>query len=75
MPHTLGFHIVLSGFGLWLPGDARGHWSDAWDNQLGYHKPHHLHPGDPIRQRMAAERMQHSPVRLTGPMQTMVADT
>ncbi|MEM6853998.1 MAG: transposase [Planctomycetota bacterium] len=75
MANTLGFHIVISGYGLWLPGDARGHWSDTWDTHFGYHEPHRLHPGDPVRQRMAAERMQHPPVRLTDAMQAVVADT
>jgi REP element-mobilizing transposase RayT len=64
---------VKSGFGLWLPGDARGHWSAAWDEQIGYFEPHHLHPGDPNRERMARERMNHSPTRLTSAMIDAVA--
>lgn len=63
MPETLGIHLVKSAYGLWLPGDERGHWSPAWDEKIGHTQPHMLHPGDPVRQRMSAERMQHPPVR------------
>ena len=63
MPRTVGYHLVKSAYGLWLPGDDRGSWSEAWDDQIGYHEPHMLHDGDPIRQRMASERMKHPPVR------------
>ena len=65
---TLGFHIVKSGYGLWLPGDVRGSWSAAWDKKIGYYEPHMLHPGDPVRERMAQERMKHRPVRLNAEM-------
>ncbi len=49
MPRTIGYHLVKSGYGLWLPGDTRGHWSSAWDEQIGFFEPHHLHAGDPVR--------------------------
>ncbi|MBA3482114.1 MAG: hypothetical protein H0T51_09900 [Pirellulales bacterium] len=75
MPRTLGYHIVISGYGLWLPGDRRGHWSEAWDAELGYIEPHQLHVGDPIRKRMAEERQKHPPVKLAGPMIEVVAET
>ena len=68
MPHTLGYHLVKSGYGLWLPGDVRGHWSSAWDDKIGYIEPHTLHAGDPVRRRMAAERMRHAPVRWSAQM-------
>jgi REP element-mobilizing transposase RayT len=68
MPQTIGYHYVKSGFGLWLPGDDRGHWSEAWDEQIGFVEPHTLHLGDPVRRRMAMERMKHPPVRLSPPM-------
>ncbi len=68
MPATIGYHIVISGYGLWLPGDRRGSWSDAWDDRLGFIEPHTLHAGDPRRLHMAQERMRHSPVRLDAPM-------
>ncbi len=74
-PRTLGRHIVKSGYGLWLPGDRRGHWSSAWDDQIGYTEPHTLHAGDPIRQRMAEERMQHPPVRFTPDMIDAIVTT
>jgi hypothetical protein len=73
MRRTLGYHLVKSGYGLWLPGDDRGHWSDAWDEQIGYVEPHTLHAGDPVRRRMAAERMKHPAVGLTDRMITAIA--
>lgn len=75
MGQTIGYHIVISGYGLWLPGDCRGHWSDAWDEELGFCEPHMLHPGDPIRKRMSEERMTHPPVKLSPEMQNRVATT
>jgi REP element-mobilizing transposase RayT len=74
MPQTIGYHLVKSGFGLWLPGDSRGHWSTGWDEQIGHYEPHHLHEGDPVRERMARERMKHRPTRFTPAMITAVAD-
>src|SRR5688500_9759552 len=74
MRRTLGYHIVISGYGLWLPGDDRGHWSEAWDSELGYIEPHKLHAGDPIRKRMAQERQKHAPVLLDVPMLKIVCD-
>jgi hypothetical protein len=72
MGQTIGYHLVKSGFGLWLPGDERGHWSEAWDEQLGYIEPHTLHSGDPVRKRMAEERMKHPPVRFTREMMDVI---
>ncbi|MEM6334388.1 MAG: hypothetical protein AAF823_13715 [Planctomycetota bacterium] len=62
MRRTLGVHLVKSAYGRWLPGDERGHWSSRWDAELGYVEPGRLHPGDPVRRRMAAEQMKHPPV-------------
>jgi REP element-mobilizing transposase RayT len=75
MPRTLGYHIVISGYGLWLPGDDRGHWSEAWDEELGYLEPHQLHQGDSVRLRMAQERQKHPAVRIDEAMQNVVAST
>ena len=75
MANTLGYHLVKSTYGQWLPGDGRGSWSAAWDDQIGFYEPHHLHPGDPVRQRMAAERMRHPAVRLGDDALRVVADT
>jgi REP element-mobilizing transposase RayT len=75
MPRTLGYHIVVSGYGLWLPGDERGHWSEAWDAEVGFIEPHTLHAGDPVRKRMAEERQKHPPVRLDAVMQAVVIET
>ena len=68
MPRTIGYHLVFSAYGLWLPGDERGHWSTAWDEQVGLVEPHTLHPGDPVRKRMATERMKHPRVMFTPQM-------
>ena len=73
MPNTIGYHVVKSGYGLWLPGDERGSWSEAWDETIGFIEPHTLHEGDPVRKRMAQERMIHPPVRLTDTMIGAVA--
>ncbi|MCI0332473.1 MAG: transposase [Planctomycetes bacterium] len=73
MPRTIGYHIVKSAHGLWLPGDTRGHWSSAWDEQIGYFDPRHLHAGDPARERMAKERMKHPPTRFSPAMIEAVA--
>jgi hypothetical protein len=72
---TIGYHVVVCGHGLWLPGDGRGSWSDAWDEQIGFVEPHTLHASDPVRQRMAAERMVHLPVRLTPAMVDAIGET
>jgi REP element-mobilizing transposase RayT len=72
MSNTLGYHWVKTGYGLWLPGDERGHWSEAWDEQIGYIEPHMLHEGDPVRLRMAQERLTHPPVKLTPEMVNIV---
>jgi len=72
---TRGFHVVKSGYGLWLPGDNRGHWSTAWDAGIGYIEPHTLHEGDPVRVRMAEERLKHPPVRFTTAMIDVIAET
>jgi hypothetical protein len=69
MGNTIGYHFVKSAYGLWLPGDERGSWSDAWDDQIGYCEPHTLHDGDPVRLRMAEERLKHPPVRFTRAVQ------
>ena len=73
MPRTIGYHVVKSGYGLWLPGDERGSWSQAWDAKIGFIEPHTLHVGDPVRQRMAQERMLHPPMHLTDAMIDAVA--
>ena len=75
MKRTVGYHIVISGYGLWLPGDDRGFWSTAWDEQIGLIEPHVLHPGDPVRVRMSRERMNHPPVKLNSDMLSTLTDT
>jgi REP element-mobilizing transposase RayT len=72
MPNTLGYHYVKTTYGMWLPGDARGHWSSNWDAMIGFHDPHQLNDGDAARQRLASARMKHAPVRLTHEMMILV---
>ena len=72
MPRTIGYHCVKSTYGMWLPGDDRGSWSEAWDELIGFYEPHALHPGDPIRLRMASERMNHPPVWMSDGMMQAV---
>ena len=74
MPRTLAIHYVRSAYGLWLPGDDRGHWSEVWDKQIGFIEPHQLHVGDPIRKQMADERMKHPSVRWNATMQQSISD-
>ena len=75
MRQVLGAHIVKSAYGQWLPGDARGHWSSDYDPKFGYTQPHHLHTGDPARERMAAELLKHPPVTWSPEMAAVLADT
>jgi hypothetical protein len=73
MPSTIGYHYVRSAYGLWLPGDDRGNWSEAWDELIGFTEPHTLHAGDPVRHRMAEERRAHPPVRWSPDMRIAIA--
>src|SRR5687767_2814377 len=75
VPPTIGYHVVISGFGLWLPGDERGTWSEAWDKHIGFYEPHMLHPGDPVRLRISDERMKHPRVVLNEEMIQAVAQS
>ena len=74
MTRTLGYHLVKSAYGQWLPGDDRGSWSEAWDRMIGFIEPHKLHLGDPVRRRMAEERMKYPPVLLNTAMLEAVTD-
>jgi hypothetical protein len=65
MSRALGYHLVKSTYGQWLPGDE----------QIGYLEPHMLHPGDPVRQRMAEERMRCQPLWMTDQMMTIVRES
>jgi REP element-mobilizing transposase RayT len=73
MPRTIGYHLVKICYGMWLPGDSRGHWSSDWDEQIGYFEPHHLHQGGPTRKRKSQELMKHPATRLTSGMIDAVA--
>jgi len=62
----LGFHLVSTTYGTWLPGDPRGHWSPILtpDGKLVYHSgvPQ---PGDPMTEEWARKQMKHDMVVLT----------
>jgi REP element-mobilizing transposase RayT len=73
---VLGYHIILSAYGFWLPNDPRGSWSDTIRVyellQFGpatkvnttrsvAHTPH-----DRELRRAAKQALQHKPVRFTG---------
>jgi REP element-mobilizing transposase RayT len=75
MAHTVGYHLVKSCYGVWLPGDERGSWSEAWDPQIGFHQPHTLHPENPQRRAMAQRRMRHRQTRLDEQMIRTIAQT
>ena len=75
MRRTIGYHLVKSTYGTWLPGDERGHWSEAWDKELGLYRAAYTAPGDPVRKRMAEERMKHAAVRLSPQMMDVVVST
>lgn len=75
MAQTIGYHIVISGYGLWLRGDERGHWSEAWDAEFGFVEPHILHVGDAVRRRMAQERQKFPPAKFTPRMREVLAAT
>ena len=44
------------------------------DDEIGFIEPHQLHEGDPVRLRMAQERMKHPPVKLDASMTRAVAN-
>ncbi|MEM7576868.1 MAG: hypothetical protein AAF328_05265 [Planctomycetota bacterium] len=72
---TLGVHLVKSAFGQWLPGDERGHWSPAWDKQIGFSPSHRLNAGDPVRLAMAQRAMTRRSVTWTPVMIQIFART
>ncbi len=75
MQTSIGAHIIKTAYGQWLPGDPRGHWSAAWNPEQGHHNPHQLNPGDPIRQKQAADRMNHPPTIWSTPIRQTIAET
>ena len=58
----LGYHIVKTAYGRWLPGDERGHWSSVWDNKIGQLTHGGLNSGDVALEDFARARMKHAPV-------------
>jgi hypothetical protein len=69
---TIGYHLTKSTYGTWLPGDARGSWSERWSSARGFFEPHRFHPGDEDREDIARGRMKEAPVTLTHEMTTAV---
>jgi REP element-mobilizing transposase RayT len=64
MSRTLGFHVIKSTYGTWLPGDSRGSWSEAWSPQRGFYEAHRFHEGDERRLDISVDRMRHAPLIL-----------
>ena len=71
---TFGYHMIKSTYGGWLPGDARGSWSESWSPSRGYFGPHQLHEANPARLEIAAGRMRHPPVELTDEMTAAIVN-
>jgi REP element-mobilizing transposase RayT len=74
MSPTMGYHVVKSTYGTWLPGDPRGSWSETWSPERGYFGAHQFHEGDQRRLAMALQRMKHPPVVLTDAMCTAIRE-
>jgi hypothetical protein len=73
---TLGYHVVKTTFGTWLPGNARGYWFEAWSSDRGFHDAHRFHDeGDPTRGKQARRRMKCPVTTLTKGMAEIVAVT
>jgi REP element-mobilizing transposase RayT len=72
----LGFHLVSTTYGTWLPGDPRGHWSPILtpDGKLVYHSgvPQ---LGEPMTEEWARKQMKHDMVILTPGEREAMADS
>jgi REP element-mobilizing transposase RayT len=75
MPNTLGYHLIKTTFGTWLPGDPRGHWSALFNHHERYVNRHQLNPGDQNTLDRARRLMTQPPVTLTPRMISAVAQT
>ena len=58
----IGYHIVKTAYGRWLPGDERGHWSAVWDDRIGQVTPGGLQDGNAEVEQFARSKMRHPPV-------------
>ena len=65
---TIGYHIVKTAYGRWLPGDERGHCSSVWDEQIGQVTPRGFQQGHPALEQYARSRMAHPPVTISKPI-------
>lgn len=72
MPPPLGYHVVKTAYGRWLPGDERGSWSEAWSAGRGFYGAHQFHAGDEARRMIATARMRYAPATLTEEVQCAV---
>jgi hypothetical protein len=69
MPETIGYHVVKTTFGTWLPGDVRGYWSRNWARGEGFSGMRQFHDEvDPLCEEFVRGRMKHPEVILTARM-------
>lgn len=73
---VLGYHLILSAYGFWLPNDERGSWSDfvrAYElarfgpaTKVTTRRSVAKRPFDRQRRQVMREALAHQPVRFTG---------
>ena len=84
VPMLLGFHVILSAYGFWLPNDPRGSWSDfVWAWELFRYGPAtkvdtrasvaHV-PHDRESRRAAKRSLKYPPVRFRDDQIATIAD-
>jgi REP element-mobilizing transposase RayT len=76
VPQTIGYHLVKTTYGTWLPGDERGHWSSIFDPVTWRFIEHRkLHPGQPARKEFSHESMKYAPFHITADVSKVVEET
>ena len=73
---VLGYHIILSAYGFWLPNDPRGSWSDfvaSWElfkfgpaTKVTGKRSYAHDPHDAATRRAAKAALKYPPVRFNG---------
>lgn len=71
---VIGYHLVKTTYGTWLPGDARGHWSSIQDDDGRYIEHRKLHGGDEERRAHAQQQMKAPPTYLSAEMMTVIEE-
>lgn len=81
---VLAYHLIISGYGFWLPNDPRGSWSDFVYSYELYaaggpatktdaRRSLAGQPHDPVRRRAVQAALKYPPVRFTGEQAVAVA--